>query len=128
MPGQLTSIRGEGVLNGDGTPIPYRIGHRPRVTRRIHLELDGEGGLQVVTPPGMSRRDVRRSLQRSAARVASNEDWKQQDPQIPRSMWYHTDALGGGFRVVRPIVEPSDAEKAAKWDKTEPEQKDPEGE
>ena len=29
---------------------------------------------------------------RSAARLASEEDWKQQDPQIPRSIWYHTDA------------------------------------
>ncbi|KAA5546313.1 formylglycine-generating enzyme family protein [Roseiconus nitratireducens] len=63
---------------------------------------------------------------RSAARKASEEDWKQQDPQIPRSIWYHTDALSVGFRVVRPLNEPSDDQKAAKWDKTEPEQKDPE--
>jgi formylglycine-generating enzyme required for sulfatase activity len=62
---------------------------------------------------------------RSAARIASNEDWKQQDPQIPRSIWYHTDARSVGFRVVRPLVEPSADEKAAKWDKAEPEQIDP---
>ena len=61
---------------------------------------------------------------RSAARVASDESWKDQDPQIPQSIWYHTDALGVGFRVVRPLVEPSAEEKAAKWEKTEPEQKD----
>jgi len=63
---------------------------------------------------------------RSAAREGSNEDWKEQDPQIPRSIWYHTDALGVGFRVVRPLVEPTEEEKANKWDKTAPEQKDPE--
>ena len=63
---------------------------------------------------------------RSAAREGSSDEWKQQDPQIPRSIWYHTDALGVGFRVVRPLVEPSDQEKADKWDKTAPEQKDPE--
>ena len=30
---------------------------------------------------------------RSASRMASEESWKQQDPQIPKSVWYHTDAF-----------------------------------
>ena len=30
---------------------------------------------------------------RSAARMGSEEAWKQQDPQIPKSVWYHTDAI-----------------------------------
>jgi formylglycine-generating enzyme required for sulfatase activity len=64
------------------------------------------------------------ALCRSAARVGSNEDWKQQDPQIPQSIWYFTDALHVGFRVVRPLVEPSEEEKAEKWDKSEPPQID----
>lgn len=62
---------------------------------------------------------------RSAAREGSHEDWKQQDPQIPQSIWYFTDALGVGFRVVRPLVEPSAEEKASKWDKSDPPQLDP---
>jgi formylglycine-generating enzyme required for sulfatase activity len=53
---------------------------------------------------------------RSAARRGSNKDWKQQDPQLPQSIWYFTDALFLGFRVVRPLVEPSEAEKAKIWD------------
>lgn len=57
---------------------------------------------------------------RSAARIASDPSWKQQDPQIPQSIWYHTDALSVGFRIVRPLNEPSDQEKAAKWAKTDP--------
>jgi len=65
---------------------------------------------------------------RSATRKASSEDWKEQDPQLPQSIWYHTDALSVGFRVVRPLLEPSDTEKAEKWSKTAPEQKDPEDE
>ena len=44
---------------------------------------------------------------RSAARMGSEESWKQQDPQIPKSVWYHTDALFVGFRVVRPREVPS---------------------
>lgn len=63
---------------------------------------------------------------RSAARTASDEDWKIQDPQFPKSIWYHTDALSVGFRVVRPLKEPSPQEKESKWSRTEPEQKDPE--
>jgi formylglycine-generating enzyme required for sulfatase activity len=59
-------------------------------------------------------------LLRSAARVGSNEDWKIQDPQEPQSIWYHTDALHVGFRIIRPLVSPSKAERTAKWDKSEP--------
>ena len=53
------------------------------------------------------------SKHRSAARMGSNEAWKQQDPQIPKSVWYHTDALFVGFRLVRPREVPplSDIEK-----------------
>jgi formylglycine-generating enzyme required for sulfatase activity len=63
---------------------------------------------------------------RSAARVGSDELWKSQDPQLPQSIWYHTDALAVGFRIVRPLKVPSAAERAAKWDKSEPLQIDEE--
>lgn len=53
---------------------------------------------------------------RSAVRRASTNDWKQQDPQIPQSKWYHTDALFLGFRIVRPLVEPTAEEKIKIWD------------
>ena len=62
---------------------------------------------------------------RAAARMPSSEEWKTQDPQLPQSIWYHTDALSVGFRVVRPLTEPTDAEKKTKWDKTAPLQIDP---
>lgn len=61
---------------------------------------------------------------RSAARISSNEEWKQQDPQVPQSIWYFTDALHVGFRIVRPLTVPSPEEQAAKWDKSEPPQID----
>ena len=61
---------------------------------------------------------------RSAARAGSSIDWKEQDPQLPQSIWYHTDALHVGFRIVRPLREPSEAEKAAKWSQSQPLQKD----
>ncbi len=48
---------------------------------------------------------------RSAARIVSEKSWKQQDPQLPQSMWYYTDAHWVGFRVIRPFREPTDEEK-----------------
>jgi formylglycine-generating enzyme required for sulfatase activity len=57
-------------------------------------------------------------LLRSAARRGSSKDWKAQDPQIPQSIWYHTDANFVGFRVLRPLRIPS-AEEAARYDITE---------
>ncbi|REJ85686.1 MAG: formylglycine-generating enzyme family protein [Planctomycetota bacterium] len=47
---------------------------------------------------------------RSAARMASTPDWKIQDPQLPQSKWYLTDAQWVGFRVIRPLREPSEEE------------------
>ena len=37
----------------------------------------------------------------STKRFLSNPEWKVQDPQLPKSVWYHTDAVWVGFRVVR---------------------------
>ncbi len=53
---------------------------------------------------------------RSAARRGSNKDWKRQDPQLPQSVWYYTDAQFVGFRVIRPLREPSEEEKQKIWD------------
>lgn len=62
---------------------------------------------------------------RSAARRGSDKSWKAQDPQIPQSVWYHTDALFVGFRVVRPLEEPSEEEKLLYWGAAEvPENQD----
>ena len=52
---------------------------------------------------------------RAAARRASNPDWKQQDPQLPKSIWYLTDAKFLGFRIVRPLEIPSAEEMFKYW-------------
>jgi formylglycine-generating enzyme required for sulfatase activity len=44
---------------------------------------------------------------RCAARTGSDAQWKMQDPQQPKSIWYHTDAQFLGLRVVRPVETPS---------------------
>lgn len=52
---------------------------------------------------------------RSAAR-GRTEDWRNEDPNLPRSPWWFTDepALAVGFRLVRPLNRPS-AEVLAKF-------------
>jgi formylglycine-generating enzyme required for sulfatase activity len=52
---------------------------------------------------------------RSAARRASNKSWKMQDPQLPKSIWYLTDAQFLGFRVVRPLKVPPAEEIEKYW-------------
>jgi formylglycine-generating enzyme required for sulfatase activity len=52
---------------------------------------------------------------RSAARRASEKDWKREDPQIPKSIWYLTNATFVGFRVIRPLRVPT-AEEAKKYE------------
>ncbi len=57
---------------------------------------------------------------RSAVRSKSTAAWKTQDPQIPQSIWYHTDAMHVGFRIVRPLREPTAEQRKEKWDKHAP--------
>lgn len=52
---------------------------------------------------------------RSASRIGSSKKWKMRDPQIPKSLWWHTDAPFVGFRIVRPLKTPSPEEKNKYW-------------
>jgi formylglycine-generating enzyme required for sulfatase activity len=52
---------------------------------------------------------------RSAARNYSDRSWKVQDPQVPKSIWYLTDAQFLGFRVIRPLKVPSAEELTKYW-------------
>ncbi|MBN9656767.1 MAG: formylglycine-generating enzyme family protein [Acidobacteria bacterium] len=63
---------------------------------------------------GGSWNDPASSL-RCGARVASDASWKQQDPQLPKSIWYLTDAQWLGFRLVRPLKVPSVVEMNSYW-------------
>src|SRR3954471_14756396 len=49
------------------------------------------------------------------SRVPSDPSWKKQDPQLPKSIWYMTDAQWVGFRLVRPATLPSAEEMYHAW-------------
>lgn len=52
---------------------------------------------------------------RCGARLGSDASWKMQDPQLPKSIWYHTDAQWLGFRLVRPLKVPGVKEMFQYW-------------
>ena len=52
---------------------------------------------------------------RSAARRGSDKNWKARDPQLPKSVWYFTDAQFLGFRIVRPLKVPTADEMFEYW-------------
>jgi formylglycine-generating enzyme required for sulfatase activity len=89
------SLTGEAALNPLGRLPKYQL--YPHTAR---------GGAWTDEP----------ELLRSAARRASDSSWKEQDPQLPQSAWYHTDAQFSGFRIVRPLTPPTEKELAARWD------------
>jgi formylglycine-generating enzyme required for sulfatase activity len=52
---------------------------------------------------------------RSAARRGSDRAWKMQDPQLPKSVWYFSDAQWVGFRIVRPLKVPPAEQMQKYW-------------
>ena len=49
-------------------------------------------------------------LLRSASRQRSDATWNKRDPQVPKSRWWLTDGAFVGFRIVRPLQQPSKEE------------------
>jgi formylglycine-generating enzyme required for sulfatase activity len=50
---------------------------------------------------------------RSANRTMGNTIWNRRDPQIPKSKWWNTDAPFVGFRIVKPVAQPTAEEAEA---------------
>lgn len=50
---------------------------------------------------------------RAANRQVSDPVWNRRDPQIPKSRWWNADAPFVGFRIVRPLQQPTAEEAAA---------------
>ncbi|WP_459555145.1 formylglycine-generating enzyme family protein [Lacunimicrobium album] len=69
--------------------FPVNISHKA-------YEIVYRGGSWDDEPDGL----------RSAVRRASDSELKMRDPQLPKSLWWMTEAQHIGFRVVRPLTVP----------------------
>ena len=52
---------------------------------------------------------------RSSSRSFSSKRWKQRDPQVPKSLWWHTNAKHVGFRIVRTLGTPGEDKLYKYW-------------
>ncbi len=88
-----------------------------------HEQLEGEvADNPWFTPDDLYPRAVRGGSWRDDAddircttRQGSTGQWSRGDPQIPRSMWWHTNAPFVGFRIVRPLETPEPEEIKKYW-------------
>jgi sulfatase modifying factor 1 len=62
-------------------------------------------------------RSAARKGSRDAGGKAQDPDWKDVDPNFPKSPWWYTEepALGVGMRIVRPFAEPADVAERRRW-------------
>jgi len=62
-------------------------------------------------------RSAARKGSRDAGGNAQDPDWKDVDPNFPKSPWWYTEepALGVGMRIVRPFAEPADVAERRRW-------------
>jgi formylglycine-generating enzyme required for sulfatase activity len=79
------------ITNGTADPLLPPTSRHPRAVR------------------GGSFEDVADAL-RPATRHSWQAEWNKRDPQIPKSRWWLTDAYFVGFRVVRPVKQPTPEE------------------
>ena len=61
--------------------------------------------------------DESADMLRCAARNKSDASWNRRDPQIPKSKWWLTNASSVGFRIVRPLKQPTPEEAEAFYKK-----------
>jgi len=76
---------------------------------------DGKADAGLIARGGNCDDDKPQNF-RSARRLVSTDEWKVQDPQYPKSIWWMTDAPYVGFRVVRPLNPPKTAEEAKAYE------------
>lgn len=84
--------------------------------RKVKLPFAEPKKLYPITVRGGSFKEKAAEM-RSASRLPSDPVWKQMDPQTPKSNWWFPEAPFVGVRIVRPLIEPSEKEITAYYNK-----------
>ncbi len=95
---------------GEWTLDQYQTDYYATVTDAVSNPVRVPDAKHPRTVKGGTYRDEAKDL-RPANRLMSDLTWNRRDPQIPKSRWWNADAPFIGFRVVRPLVQPT-AEEA----------------
>lgn len=57
-------------LKSRNDSLEYTVAHRPRITKRLHLELDERGGLVIVAPKHWSSALIRKTLAQNSSQIS----------------------------------------------------------
>jgi len=97
-----------------GTPPPPPSTTVPPNVPAVSWHGAGKAYPHVVRGGGFNGEEAQL---RSAARKFSDKSCKDQDADLPSSIWYFTsgDALAAGFRIIRPLKIPSATEMFEYW-------------
>lgn len=71
------------ILKPRKPPMEYTVSHRPRVTRRLHLELDEDGGLVIVAPRNWSKALIRKTVAQNDRQIARFMQRAKQRKMVP---------------------------------------------
>ena len=111
-----------GLLDMHGNVLEWTLdGYDPNCYQQLLAGNPVESPWIKATKPyphsarGGSWDDDDPAVLRSAARRGSERAWKMQDPQLPKSVWYHSDAPFVGFRIIRPLRVPPPEELSKYW-------------
>ena len=94
-------------------PDTFAAPVKPPLTKGVS-GLGNSNGINIVR--GGSADNEESVDLRSARREKYNEDWRGDDPQYPRSIWWLTKKENIGFRVVRPLNPPKTEEEAKQYE------------
>ncbi|MGN6492331.1 MAG: formylglycine-generating enzyme family protein [Agriterribacter sp.] len=91
---------------------------------RYFDKVNDNASAPIIAPAKRYPRSIRggsyldgAELLRSSSRQHSEPSWNKRDPQIPKSRWWLTDAMFVGFRIIRPVKQPSAEEAEAFYNK-----------
>lgn len=94
----------QNALKTPSGPLEFTIAHRSRVTKRLHLELDEQGGLVIVAPRHWSRAHISATLSGNTGLVARFLT-KARQRQLPPLQYTHGEEhlfLGESYPLVIP--------------------------
>ena len=87
---------------------------RDHIWRTVNELGSAKAALQTLSARGLissiEKQWPEENELRSADRLKSDPIWNRRDPQIPRSKWWNADSPFVGFRVIRPVKQPTKEE------------------